>query len=238
MKTLNIITLGIITSALLLVGCSESKNVKPTSKISDTLSSISEDELGLRKSSVSDESNVVSNKTEYSKIDAGSGYKFKRAFQDAPPMIPHNIEGMLPITFQDNQCISCHSPEVALDMGATPIPASHHTNFRPQHKLLAGEKFVKITDDMKNEVSIKKQDTLVGARFNCVQCHAPQSQGELVKNNFEPHYVKTDGADKSSWKDERMLKGLETLGDDSFITEDDFENSDSQAGTLNKEGNH
>ena len=34
-------------------------------------------------------------------------------------MIPHDTEGMLPITIDNNQCTSCHDPMVAESMGAT-----------------------------------------------------------------------------------------------------------------------
>jgi cytochrome c-type protein NapB len=240
MKTVTIIAMGVTTAALLFIGCSDSTSVEPTTQAQTQvpIPSISEDELGLRKTSVSNESNIAGSKTNYSNTDPGSGHKFRRAFQDAPPMIPHSTEGMLPITIQDNQCIACHSPEVAVDMGATPIPTSHYTNFRPQHQLLEGERFVKSVDNYKNETSIKPQETLAGARFNCSQCHAPQSDGQLVENNFQPDFIAADGAEKSAWKGERMLKGLNTVGDASFVTEDDLENSDSQAGSLGDSGHH
>lgn len=240
MKTLSIIALGAATTALLFVGCNETSQVEPEAHAQThvPVPSISEDELGLRKTSIEDEHNVSSTKTNYSQTDPGSGHKFKRAFQDAPPMIPHSTEGMLPITINNNQCIDCHSVEVAADVGATPIPSSHYTNFRPQHQLLQGEKFVKTIDNMKNEVSIKKQETLAGARFNCSQCHAPQSDGQLVENTFEPEYVAPEGDDKSAWDGDRLLRGLDTVGDVSFVTEDDLQNSDSKAGSLGDAGHH
>ncbi|MDY0121741.1 MAG: nitrate reductase cytochrome c-type subunit [Sulfurimonas sp.] len=240
MKTLSMTALGVATAALLFVGCNEAKNAAPVAQEQTQVPvpSISEEELGLRKTSIDHEQNVEGSKTKYSDSYPGSGYKIKRAFQDAPPMIPHDTEGMLPITIHDNQCIACHMPEVAADMGATPIPSSHYTNFRPQHKLLEGEKFVKSIDNMKNEVSIKKQETLAGARFNCSQCHAPQSDGQLVENSFEPDFVAVDGAEKTAWDGDRLLKGLNTVGDVSFVTEDDLENSDSKAGVLEDSHGH
>jgi cytochrome c-type protein NapB len=195
---------------------------------------ISEESLGLRKVDLYTENQAVPAKTEYSKNYAGSGNKIKRAFQDAPPMIPHDTEGMLPITIDNNQCTSCHMPEVATSMGATPIPKSHFTDFRPKHKF-DGKTFEKSVDNYKNEVSIKEIETLAGARFNCSQCHAPQSNGELVGNTFEAQFTAKDGADKSNWRDGKFTESLDTLGDLSFVTKEDIENKDSKAGHLKGE---
>jgi cytochrome c-type protein NapB len=205
MKIISKITIGLATAALLFVGCDSSSAapkkadiVKPT---------ISEESLGLRKSSLNDE-NLNPNGTSYGKSYAGSGYKIKRAYQDAPPMIPHDTEGMLPIKINDNQCIGCHAPEVASSMGATPYPSSHMTNFRPQSYALKGEN---TSSEKLAHISIKKEGRLVGARFNCSQCHAPQSDTKLaVENTFKPDYTSKDGASRSSWKGAKLMDGINT----------------------------
>ena len=205
MKVINKITLGLVAASLLLVGCGDNATpvkeevVKPT---------ISEDSLGLRKTTLYTES-VKPHGTSYGKEYAGSGYKIKRAFQDAPPMIPHDTEGMLPIKINDNQCISCHDPVVAKDMGATPYPQSHMTDFRPQSSYaIKGEN---TSSETLAHISIKEEKKLVGARFNCTQCHAPQDTGALaVPNTFEADYTDKDGASKSRWNGDRMLEGLNT----------------------------
>lgn len=108
-------------------------------------------------------------------------------------MIPHDVEGMLPITIDNNQCTMCHEPAVAPSMGATPIPKSHFTSFRPETKLtkdgvmLQEGKHLNNTSDIKGVE--KPLDSLAGARFNCTQCHAPQSEGtNAPKNNFAPDF--------------------------------------------------
>jgi len=128
-------------------------------------------------------------------------------------MIPHDVEGLLPITVNNNQCISCHTPGVAESLGALPFPASHTTNFRPTHKF-DGEKFEKSIDNMKNEISIQETHQLSSARFNCSQCHAPQSEGQLVENTFTPEYTSEDGAKKSHWQGSTLTEGLDTLLED------------------------
>jgi nitrate reductase (cytochrome), electron transfer subunit len=171
---------------------------------------VSEESLGLRKTTIYSEKDTTADKVMYGTDAAGTSKKIKRAFQDAPPMIPHDVDGMLPITINNNQCTMCHEPAVAESMGATPIPKSHFMDFRPKHKF-DGKQFTKSIDNMKNEVSVKPIEQLAGARFNCTQCHAPQTTGKLaVENNFEAAFTKKDGEFKSSW-DEVILDDLNTL---------------------------
>jgi len=205
MKVINKITLGLVAATLLLVGCNDNATPAKSEVVKPT---ISEDSLGLRKTTLYKE-DVKPHGTSYGKEYAGSGYKIKRAFQDAPPMIPHDVTGMIPVKINDNQCISCHDPKVAKDMGATPYPQSHMTNFRPQSSYaIKGEN---TSSETLSHISIQKEKKLVGARFNCTQCHAPQDTGALaVPNNFEPDYIDKDGASKSRWNGDRMLEGLNT----------------------------
>ena len=120
-------------------------------------------------------------------------------------------------------------------MGATPIPPSHFLDMRPRH-ICDGKKFKKKIDNTKNETDIKKLTHLSQARFNCSQCHAPQSQGNpSVENLFEANFTKKGGEFKSSW-DEVVLDDLDTVGKDSKLTKDDLDNSDSAAGHLNDGG--
>ena len=176
----------------------------------NTKNVIDEDSIGLRKVELLSEEKAVPSETKYGTSQPMSGYKIDRAYQNAPPMIPHDVEGMLDITPQNNSCIGCHDVSVAESMGATPIPKSHYIDFRPKHKL-EGEKFVKSTDNMKNEVSIKPIDTISNARFNCNACHAPQSTGDLaVENTFKPDFTREDGQHKSTWH-EVLTDDLDTL---------------------------
>jgi len=205
MKTISKITIGLFTAALLFVGCNETvatpaaeAKVKPT---------ISEESLGLRKTDLYSENTTESDATRYGTSAAGSGYKISRAFQDAPPMIPHDVEGMLPITINDNQCVVCHDPMVAKDMGAIPYPSSHTTNFRPVSVAQSG---ANTSNANLSDVSIKDEHKLVGARFNCTLCHAPQSDSPAPKNNFEPVFTSTNGASASSWSGTKLMEGIDT----------------------------
>ena len=176
----------------------------------NTKNVIDDESIGLRKVDLLSEEKAAPDETKYGTSQPMSGYKIDRAYQNAPPMIPHDVEGMLNITRDNNACIGCHDAAVAESMGATPIPKSHYIDFRPKHKL-EGEKFVKSTDDMKNEVSIKPIDTISNARFNCNACHAPQSTGDLaVENTFKPDFTREDGQHKSTWH-EVLTDDLDTL---------------------------
>jgi len=229
MKMINKITLSLAVAAtVLFTGCND------TAKVAEVVKpTITEASLGLRKTDLYGENTTAPEATHYGKSQAMSGYKIDRAFQDAPPMIPHDVEGMLPIKIKDNQCLGCHMPEVAAGVGATAIPVSHFTNFRPTHNNNSNG-FTKSIDNMQNEISISKASTkLTGARFNCSQCHAPQSQGNLlVENTFEADFTSKDGASKSSWNGSMMTYGLDTVGKDSGVTAQDLLNADSAAGHL------
>jgi cytochrome c-type protein NapB len=218
MKIISSLTIGLFTATLLFAGCGENATPKKSETVKPT---ISEESLGLRKTNLYAESaETQGHKAAYSKTYAGSGHKIKRAFQDAPPMIPHDVEGMLPITIKDNQCIGCHMPDVAASMGATPIPVSHFTNFRPVTSLAKDGEVEKNGHIIKNTSSEKlgnvsiqktKNGKLYGGRYNCSQCHAPQSGDDLaVKNTFEPDYTDKDGASRSTWNGTKLMEGINT----------------------------
>jgi cytochrome c-type protein NapB len=124
--------------------------------------------MGLSKGSVFD---VPTPKVyHYGEAQPGQSKVLPRAYPGAPPQIPHDIGDFLPITAQNNMCISCHAqPEQwgkkPVKGTPTPIPPSHYTDLR--------------------NPSGKVTDHLMGARFNCNQCHVPQTDAApLVENTF------------------------------------------------------
>ena len=186
-------------AALVVVGCAAGAGAAK---------SVSDESLSLRKTTVFNE-NVAPTAATYSKAAPGTAKTIERSYQDAPPLIPHSVEGLLPITRKNNACLGCHMPDVAKSMGATPIPVSHFTNFRPSSSYaLKGEN---TSDGTLKHVSIKKQKELYQGRYNCTQCHAPQANvAPLVGNNFQPVYSKPDGEFKSSWNDNEFMKDIDT----------------------------
>jgi cytochrome c-type protein NapB len=227
MKTISKMTMSLAATVLLIVGCSSS-STKPSNE-TVLAPTVLEESLGYRDSSIYTEDNTSVAPSKYSEAAAGTSQKIPRAFQDAPPMIPHDTEGMFPIEQGNNQCLSCHMPDVAPSVGATPIPESHFTDMRPQGKIVNGV-YEQPVDTLKNELSIKKMGDLYQGRYNCSQCHAPQSDAKLVtESRFKAEYLSPDGASKSHWSDV-MRDHLDTVGKDSGVTQKDIENDNSPAG--------
>ncbi len=240
MKMMSKIGIGLATATLLFVGCGEIPSAPAAQKATPQANTedykgiqvIKENELGYRKSNLYAEGKKSETSgAQYNKAAPGTSRKIQRAYQDAPPMIPHDTEGMLIITKDNNQCLQCHKPEVAEMVGATAIPKSHFLNMRPENKIV-NDKLVNGVDILQNQVSIKKITKVYEGRFNCVQCHAPQSNAKLITDNkFQAEYLSDDGAFRSHW-DEQVEKSLDTVGKNSNVTQEDIENEDSQAGTL------
>ena len=84
---------------------------------------------------VMDEEEVKLADINWTKPAAGEAQRYERSFENAPPMIPHDLEGLIPITADNNMCVTCHMPEVAKDVGATPIPKSHLYSIRNKKDL-------------------------------------------------------------------------------------------------------
>jgi len=138
---------------------------------------VTEEELGLRKENLYTEEGITPVKAEYSNAAPGTAKRFERSYENAPPLIPHSVDGLLPITKNNNACLGCHMPEVAPSVHATPIPPTHFMDFRTQKKL----------------------DHLAQQRYNCTQCHVPQANVQpLVKNNFKPDYRKPGETKRSN----------------------------------------
>ncbi len=154
---------------------------------------ITPESLSLRKTDVVDESKAAPVDAKFDAAAPGQSKRFERSYENAPPLIPHSVEGLLPITRSNNQCLSCHTPEAAKSMNATPIPASHFTDFRPKTELKDGKivkdgKVIKNTSDV-TLAKFKKMKKLSPARFNCSQCHVPQANVKpLVENTFKPEF--------------------------------------------------
>jgi len=167
---------------------------------------ITEEELGLRKVDLYSEDAATPAEGKFTRAAAGSADRFERAYTNAPPMIPHDVEGMLPVTKGNNACLGCHMPEVAPSVKATAIPASHFTNFRPATGMAADGKITKEGKEVDNtsdfKTVAKKMNKLNPARFNCSQCHAPQANIDaLVGNTFQPDFGNDEQKSKSNLLD-------------------------------------
>ncbi|WP_018652475.1 nitrate reductase cytochrome c-type subunit [Actinobacillus capsulatus] len=83
-------------------------------------------------------------------------------FPHQPPLVPHSIRG-LQVTKNINQCLGCHSPEVAPTTGATRVPASHFMD----------------RDGKPTEGTSPR-------RYFCLQCHVQQTDvNPIIQNKFD-----------------------------------------------------
>jgi len=153
---------------------------------------VDETQLGLRKVDIYTEDTALPNGTNYNKEAPGTSKIFDRAYTNAPPMIPHDIDDLGEIDKNNNSCLGCHMPEIAKDMGATPIPKSHFTSFRPAVSVDDDDNIKAESDDQIIKKDLKGQ--LWQGRYNCSACHAPQTKGDLkVANTFKPAYTDKKG---------------------------------------------
>jgi cytochrome c-type protein NapB len=104
----------------------------------------------------------------YIETEAGESLALERSFPDAPPQIPHSVEDMLPITGTDNECLECHHPDNVASEEDQPVPKSHF-----QRAVMAkgkrGQGMVWVVQ------GYEKADDVVGSRYHCDMCHAPQA---------------------------------------------------------------
>ncbi len=125
--------------------------------------------------------------------DPGNNQKIERSFENAPPLIPHKVDGFVPITLKNNMCLSCHTPGTMEN--ATDIPPTHYTKYRPDIKKVNGK--YQYTDNGKLVIS-KDLGKLDPARYNCTQCHVIQTNAKLdVSNTFKAEFRNPENKNKS-----------------------------------------
>jgi nitrate reductase (cytochrome), electron transfer subunit len=145
----------------------------------------SEEEIGIRHETLYDETKAMPAHGEYGKAEPGKSKPLGRAFENSPPLIPHDLTGMLPIVETNNACLNCHMPEQAEALGATPMPKSHFFDIDSGRDL---------------------KGALDGKRYPCMQCHVPQVNiPEAIKNTFR--------ADFRSKKSKTSSNLLDTLNE-------------------------
>ena len=144
---------------LLLTGCNQtaSKNTVSNQKVEVT---------GIRKASLEKGSQNLPVVTYNSQAPIPGKVKtFKKSFVTAPPMIPHSVKGMVPVTVKSNMCLNCHMPQNAKALGVTPMPKDH------------------FVDNFEGGKHIQR---VAGSRYFCTTCHAPQANlNPVVENKFE-----------------------------------------------------
>ncbi|HYP68180.1 MAG TPA: nitrate reductase cytochrome c-type subunit [Thiobacillaceae bacterium] len=124
---------------------------------------VRDDAIGLSKTSVFDVPSPDA--FAYSDKAPNKSSALPRAYAGVPPQIPHSINGLLPITTDDNSCLGCHDKPALMGKKTegipTTMPESHYT-----------------------KVDGKWQRN--NSWYVCTQCHAPQANvKDLVGNTFK-----------------------------------------------------
>ena len=144
---------------VLLTGCNQSTTA-------DSVSNKKVEVTGIRKASLDKGSQNLPVVTYNSQAPIpGKVKSFKKSFVTAPPMIPHRVKEMVPITVKNNMCLNCHMPQNAKALGVTPMPKDH------------------FVDNFEGGKHIQR---VAGSRYFCTTCHAPQANlNPVVENKFE-----------------------------------------------------
>ncbi|HWR72673.1 MAG TPA: nitrate reductase cytochrome c-type subunit [Nitrospirota bacterium] len=149
----------------------------------------SEDDIGIRHTPLTDETKAIPSHGEYGKEEAGTSKLLGRAFENSPPLIPHDLTGMLPVVETNNACLNCHMPEHAAALGATPLPRSHFYD-------------IDTGKDLKGKLD--------GKRYPCMQCHVPQVNiPEAIKNTFRADFRSSKSRTSSNLLD-TLNEGVRT----------------------------
>lgn len=99
----------------------------------------------------------VSPRFDYPAEAPGDSKRLPRPWAGAPPLVPHSLDGLLPITREENACTLCHATEGDAD-GPPAVPASHVLR-------AAGG----------------GEAALAGNRWVCTSCHVPRSNAPAFK---------------------------------------------------------
>ncbi len=94
----------------------------------------------------------------FNRVDPGESELRVPPNAEFPPVIPHSVEDLGPITLSENPCLDCHNADIAEEMGAVPVPASHRMDLRNAPGGIG--------------------DEVTGARLVCTSCHVAQTGTE------------------------------------------------------------
>ncbi len=158
-----ILTVGLALLCTASLGAQAAKAIDPT-------------QLGLSKTDVTDVPTPPPTVMHNKPPGAGNTLYYP-GYDTAPPPIPHDIKGLVPVTLKNNMCLSCHLQPDKIGQKVPkgqpiPIPASHYQT-GAYGKPEAGAK------------PTAHKGKLSGSRFVCTQCHRPQHDAPpLVENTF------------------------------------------------------
>jgi nitrate reductase cytochrome c-type subunit len=150
-------------SALILVLSCTSGGAPPAAETTvPPAPSIADSEVGLAPGTAFEQPPQVP--IAFNRVDPGESELRPVPNAEFPPVIPHSIADLETITLDENACLDCHDPAVAVDMGAVVMPKTHFVDLRRSPG--------------------KKGSEVVGSRWVCTGCHVAQTDTEpLVANS-------------------------------------------------------
>ena len=120
-------------------------------------------ELGLRKTALGDDR--APEPFAFLGDAPGGNARLPRSYQGAPPRVPHSLDGLLPITREENWCLLCHGSGETGPDSPPQLPESHLIDWRSAPGVV--------------------RDEVAGARWVCTSCHVPQTDARaLVGSSF------------------------------------------------------
>jgi cytochrome c-type protein NapB len=148
--------------ALLMLSCTSGGVPPAADTATPQVQTLAESEIGLAPGTAFEQPRQAA--IAFNQIDPGESELRPRPNQEFPPVIPHSITDLQTITLDENSCLDCHSPEVAVDMGAIALPESHFVDLRRSPEVIG--------------------EGPAGSRWVCTSCHVEQTDAEpLVANS-------------------------------------------------------
>jgi nitrate reductase (cytochrome), electron transfer subunit len=155
----------VLVLAVLVAGCAGPRPASVVTPAAAPGMAVADADLGLVKEGVFDVPTPAAVTTNTSA--PGELPVLPRAYDIAPPRVPHGIGDFLPITRTQNACVDCHAVADKKAGEPTPLPPSHYTDYRNAPDRVGA--------------------TIVGARHVCISCHVPTTDApDLVENRFQP----------------------------------------------------
>lgn len=155
-----------LVAAGLLLACAAPKASAPAAPPAPAAGPVKDTALGLSKTSVFEAPAPPAFQPEQSA--PGEKPLPPRLGPQIPPVVPHGVADMLPITREQNACVDCHAIAGPKKAGEpTPLPASHYVDYR--------------------NAPDKAGDKVAGARWLCTACHVPRTDAApLVGSRYRP----------------------------------------------------
>ena len=150
-----------------LSACAAPRATAPAAPPAPAAAPVKDRDLGLSKTSVFE----VPAPPAWTAEDSAPGEKTPpppRLGTQIPPVVPHGVADLLPITREQSACLDCHQhagPKVAGE--PTPLPRSHYVDLR------------RAPDQVGEKVA--------GARWICTACHVARTDAPpLVGSRYRP----------------------------------------------------